>query len=105
MLARLDGQSADPIESETLECKRWDPRGSRKDQIRKLCEVAVCFANARGGMILVGIEHGRTSRSTSIHGACDLQGREPSGTRLRPWRRRTLAIRGGYEDEGYERGI
>lgn len=67
LLARLDGEPADALESETLECKPWHP-ARRDDCVRQLREAVVCFANARGGVILLGIEDRKLTRREAITG-------------------------------------
>lgn len=69
LLVRLDGEPADALESETLECKSWDPHPAALDtQLREIRETVVCFANARGGNILVGIRDRKRTRREAIHG-------------------------------------
>jgi ATP-dependent DNA helicase RecG len=73
LLARLDGSPADALETETLDCKAWDPEPGRwKAQVRDLRETVVCLANRRGGTILLGIADGRRSRKDAIIGVADL---------------------------------
>ena len=77
LLQRLDGSSADAIESETVECKSWDLRPeARSSQIRQLREAAVCFANQRGGVIILGVSDGRRTRREAIHGVGQLDAEE-----------------------------
>jgi ATP-dependent DNA helicase RecG len=69
LLRRLDGEPADAIESETLECKPWDPHPRAFDsQVRELRETVVCLANARGGVIVLGVADGKRTRGDAIHG-------------------------------------
>lgn len=69
LLARLDGEPADAIESEVVECKTWDPSPqARKKQIRNIRETVVCLANRRGGTLLLGIEDRKRTRSEAIVG-------------------------------------
>ncbi len=49
------GLSADELESGTLEFKRGDGR-SRDDLLREIAQAAVCFANAVGGQVVVGVD-------------------------------------------------
>jgi ATP-dependent DNA helicase RecG len=66
---RLDSGPADAIESETLECKGWDESPAAKEpQIKMLRETVVCLANARGGVILLGIADRKRTRREAIHG-------------------------------------
>jgi ATP-dependent DNA helicase RecG len=73
----LDSGPADAIESETLECKGWDDNQAAKEsQIKMLRETVVCFANTRGGVILLGIADRKRTRREAIHGVGDLDPRE-----------------------------
>lgn len=73
LLARLDGETADQIESHTVEFKSWNPRSkSKRDQIRAIRESVVAFANASGGTLILGVADGKRSRADAIHGAADL---------------------------------
>jgi ATP-dependent DNA helicase RecG len=71
LLARLDGEPADALESETLECKSWRP-DERDACVRDVREAVVCFANARGGLILLGIHDRRRTRADAIHGVANI---------------------------------
>lgn len=74
LLKKLDGAPADAIESETLECKPWDPAPARlKDQLREVREAAVCLANARGGAIVLGIQDRVRTRKEAIRGVANLR--------------------------------
>jgi|SRR5581483_9131504 len=66
LLKRLDGKAADDLEVEDLEFKSWesDPRALR----RSLREFVVCFANARGGTIVLGVEDRKRTRRKAITG-------------------------------------
>ena len=73
LLGRLDGETADALESETIEFKSWDPQGQqRKVQVRNLRETVVAFANARGGLIVLGVADRKRTRSDAIQGVGDL---------------------------------
>lgn len=52
----LDGASADEVESEGLDFKR--PTSSKQDTAGNVADAAACFANARGGSVVVGIADG-----------------------------------------------
>lgn len=72
-LQRLDGAPADAIESETLECKPWDPYPRAFDsQIRELREAVVALANQQGGVVLLGIADRKRTRKDAIHGVGNL---------------------------------
>ncbi len=72
-LARLDGAPADDLESEVLEFKPWiAARAARKSQVRVLREAAVAMANARGGVVIVGVADRKRNRADAIHGVGDL---------------------------------
>ena len=64
-LDRLDGHSADYLESTILEFKEWDS-DSRKDQLRQLREAVVAFANAEGGYIVLGVRDKKKNRAEAI---------------------------------------
>jgi ATP-dependent DNA helicase RecG len=66
LLTRLDGESADDLESETLEIK-GKPSGIEELK-RWLTEAAVCFANQRGGCLLVGIADRKRTLADAIVG-------------------------------------
>ena len=73
LLGRLDGEPADALESETLEFKSWNPLGrARKDQVRDVRETVVAFANASGGLLVLGVADRKRRRSDAIHGVGDL---------------------------------
>ena len=72
-LDRLDGEPADSLESESLEFKSWNPDGSaRKGQVRAIREAVVAFANARGGLLVLGVSDGKRTRAEAIHGVAHL---------------------------------
>ena len=72
-LARLDGEPADSLESETLEFKSWRSSGSaRKSQVREIRETVVAFANARGGLLVLGVTDGKQTRAEAIRGVAAL---------------------------------
>lgn len=74
LLSRLDGEPADAIESEELECKPWNPDPlDRRSQFREVRETVVCLANARGGVITLGVADRKRSRTDAIQGVGDLQ--------------------------------
>jgi len=74
LLKRLDGSPADALESETVECKAWDPEPKRmKDQLREVREAVVCLANSRGGAIILGIQDRKSSRREALTGVGTLK--------------------------------
>ena len=75
LLARLDGSSADSLESETLEFKRWiTAPDARKSQVQGLREAVVAIANARGGIVVLGVTDRKKTRAEAIQGVGDLDG-------------------------------
>lgn len=66
LLARLEAETADDLESEELEFKPWD--SDPKALHRTLREAVVCLANARGGTIVVGVRDRVRGRSAAIAG-------------------------------------
>jgi ATP-dependent DNA helicase RecG len=70
LLERLETETADSIESETLEIKRAPAnRGELKNWLVK---GAVCLANQRGGCVLVGIADRTKGRRHAITGVGDV---------------------------------
>lgn len=67
---RLDGETADDLENETLEIK-GRPR-DRNELKRWLVDTSVCFANQRGGCLLVGIDDRVRDRTRAIVGIGDI---------------------------------
>src|SRR5690625_837439 len=59
-----DGNIADSVESETLDFKRdpqtvtgrGAPRNPQARLVEELVDAVVCFANARGGRIILGVD-------------------------------------------------
>jgi ATP-dependent DNA helicase RecG len=86
LLQRLEGEPADAIESETVECKPWEVSARPFDSlVREIREAVVCLANARGGTIILGIADRKRTRREAIHGvgpadAQDLRRRIYDGT-------------------------
>ena len=75
IIARLDGSSADALESDRLEFKSWEPApGDRRRRVRALRESVVAMANASGGTIVLGVADRKTTRAEAIHGVGDLDG-------------------------------
>jgi ATP-dependent DNA helicase RecG len=66
LLKRLDGEPADALEDESLEFKPWE--GDLKTLHRLLREAVVCLANARGGIVVLGIRDGVRTRREAIQG-------------------------------------
>lgn len=66
LLDRLEKETADDLEHETLEIK-GAPRG-RAELKKWLVNLAVCFANQRGGCVLVGIRDRTKGRAKAIEG-------------------------------------
>lgn len=71
LLRRLDGEPADAVESDVLECKPWNP-GRFKEQIAIAAESVVCLANANGGTLILGVRDRVRSRADAIGGVGDL---------------------------------
>jgi len=69
VLRRLDSEPADRLEDESLEFK-GTPR-SQDDLARWAKEAAVCFANQRGGTLVIGVKDRVTGRTDAIVGIGD----------------------------------
>ncbi len=69
LLERLDGESADDLESEHLEFKRGDARGREvHNQSRSIRESVVALANGQGGTLVLGVADRKRTRSSAIVG-------------------------------------
>ncbi len=65
-LSRLQSETADDLETETLEIKG---RPKNRDELKKwLIKAVVCLANHRGGCLLVGVEDRTRSRDRALVG-------------------------------------
>ncbi len=70
LLRRLDGEPADAIESQFVEFKSWNQgRANTRSQLKEVRETVVAFANAAGGVLLLGVADGKQTRADAIHGA------------------------------------
>jgi ATP-dependent DNA helicase RecG len=67
LLDRLNETYADELESEVLDFKRWE--GAKKS-LSESVEMAVCFANAEGGLAVFGVKDRIRGRGFAITG-CD----------------------------------
>jgi len=67
LLSRLDGEPADAIESEQLDCKEWDQDAPRTSE-KMLRETVVCLTNQRGGVILLGVADRKRTRAEALVG-------------------------------------
>lgn len=65
ILARIEREPADMLESETLEFKSWQ---GAKASMSEAVEAAVCFANARGGVVVFGVRDKVRGREQAITG-------------------------------------
>ncbi len=73
LLARLDTHPASALETETLEFKEWSREwehgeSGRRKFYRMLAEYAVCFANHRGGALVLGVKERVKGRAQAITG-------------------------------------
>lgn len=66
ILNKLDQTKACDFESETLEFKEWVER--KKELYQKITEYAVCFANQKGGTLVLGVHNKRIGRDRAIKG-------------------------------------
>ena len=67
VLDRLDAVPADELESQVLEFKPWE---GAKTSMAVAVEMAVCFANAYGGLVVFGVKDRVVGRERAITG-CD----------------------------------
>lgn len=70
LLEKLDTDKAETLESETIEFKEWDSDWSShpKKLYRVLAEYAICFANAEGGTLVLGVRDKVKGREEAIVG-------------------------------------
>ncbi|MEV4835807.1 ATP-binding protein [Nonomuraea sp. NPDC049486] len=61
-----DGVAADALETETLDFKL--PGESQKSTYNLLADALVCFVNARGGTVVLGVDDKATSRLNALRG-------------------------------------
>ena len=62
LLERLDGESADDLESEVLEFK------SSRVSVKAIRESVVAFANTKGGALVIGVDDKSRTRAEAIEG-------------------------------------
>jgi len=65
-LKQLENKKAEEFESETLDFKEWI--SDRKKLYKKLIECAVCFANQKGGTLVLGVRDRVRGREKAITG-------------------------------------
>ena len=65
-LKQLENKKAEEFESETLDFKEWI--SDRKKLYKKLIEYAVCFANQKGGTLVLGVRDRARGREKAITG-------------------------------------
>ncbi len=65
ILTRIDEVPADQLESETLDFKRWL---NAKKSLAEAVKMAVCFANAEGGVVVFGVKDDVRGRQRAITG-------------------------------------
>jgi ATP-dependent DNA helicase RecG len=63
LLDRLDTTVADDLETEVLDFKRWQ---GAKESLAAAVELAVCFANADGGLIVFGVKDRVRGRDMAV---------------------------------------
>jgi len=70
LLQQLDGQKACNLESETLEFKEWSREWEKNPRkfYRLLAEYAVCFANHKGGTLVLGVRNDVAGRERAVLG-------------------------------------
>jgi HEAT repeat protein len=69
MLKELDGKTADDLEDQCLDFKRWS--NDEKDNKKNLLREAVGFANQKGGTIVFGVENNKKGISDACTGCPD----------------------------------
>lgn len=71
LLDELSTKTADDLETQFLDFKPWT---DAKADMKVAVEYAVCFANAKGGVVVFGVADRMRGRAMAIHGVtgCDL---------------------------------
>lgn len=67
LLDELEHRSADTLEGQDLDFKRWDSRSADK-AIRAVINMAICMANGGGGTVIFGIDDKAVGRKKAILG-------------------------------------
>jgi ATP-dependent DNA helicase RecG len=65
LLDRLDEVPVDALESEVLDFKRWE---GANNSLSEAVELAVCFANAEGGLSVFGVKDRVKGRASAVTG-------------------------------------
>jgi len=65
LLDKIDNLPADQLESEVLDFKRWT---DAKKSLAEAVQMAVCFANANGGVVVFGVKDDVRGRAKAITG-------------------------------------
>lgn len=65
LLAKIDEVPADHLESDVLDFKRWV---DAKKSLHEAVQMAVCFANANGGVVVFGVKDDIRGRAKAISG-------------------------------------
>ncbi len=76
-LKELDGKTADELENQCLDFKRWSK--DDKDNMKNLLIEAVAFANQQGGTIVFGVENNKKGISDACTGCPDSLNTEKLG--------------------------
>jgi ATP-dependent DNA helicase RecG len=65
LLHSLNEAPADDLESSVLDFKRWE---GAKNSLTEAVRMAICFANAEGGVVVFGVKDGVKGRGKAITG-------------------------------------
>ncbi len=66
LLARLDQQKGDELETHWLDFKAWT---ETREDLKTAVEYACCLANADGCVVVFGVDDKKVGRAAAIHGA------------------------------------
>ncbi|MDH7513477.1 MAG: ATP-binding protein [Clostridiales bacterium] len=68
LLDELEHRSADSLEAQDLDFKRWESRSMDKASIKAVVNMAICMANGGGGIVVFGIDDKAIGRKKAILG-------------------------------------
>lgn len=68
LLPELEHRTADDLEGQDLDFKRWGDTRGTKEAVKAVVEMAICMANGGGGTVVFGVADSEVGRSQAILG-------------------------------------